>query len=67
MIGSEKIWTTCQSESLAITDVSLCALRFPKCKGCPLTGASRHTMTGSEDPMKSSIVRGWLNGLRGVA
>ncbi len=66
MTEREKVWMKCQSELVA-TGENLCEFRFPKSTECPLAGTSRHMITGCEDPMKSSIVRGWLSGLRHVA
>lgn len=42
-----------------------CAFEFPWCEGCPkaLLGTP---VARSDDPMKSAIWRGWINGLAGA-
>jgi hypothetical protein len=41
-----------------------CAYDFPTCEGCPKSKVGK--VTDPEDPMKSLIWRGWINGIAGI-
>jgi len=42
----------------------LCAFEFPWCEGCPRSSIGKTIV--KEDPMKSIIWRGWINGIAGT-
>jgi hypothetical protein len=42
----------------------LCAFEIPLCGGCPKSSAL--TPRAPEDPMKSTIWRGWISGIGGI-
>ncbi len=39
-----------------------CAFEFPGCERCPKVLHTVRTVGSSEDPMKSTVWRGWING-----
>ena len=41
-----------------------CAYDFPCCEGCPKLKGGK--ASAAEDPMKSIIWRGWINGIAGI-
>jgi hypothetical protein len=41
-----------------------CAYDFPSCEGCPKSLVGK--VSKPEDPMKSLIWRGWINGIAGI-
>jgi hypothetical protein len=41
-----------------------CAFDFPCCEGCPKSKVGKATVP--EDPLKSPIWRGWINGMAGI-
>jgi len=43
-----------------------CAFEFPWCEDCPKALPGKR-VAKSDDPMKSAIWRGWINGLAGAA
>lgn len=43
---------------------SFCDFELPCCKGCPKSNSGQ--ARGLEDPMKSVIWLGWINGIAGI-
>jgi len=39
-----------------------CVYEFPGCEGCPKASHAMQTMGDSEDPLKSTVWRGWIAG-----
>jgi hypothetical protein len=52
----------------AVTDVcfqdEFCAFDFPWCEGCPKSQVGK--VLAPEDPMKSTIWQGWINGISAI-
>jgi hypothetical protein len=53
-----------QSASDCLPGEAFCAFEFPWCEGCPKSLALK--ARALEDPMKSVIWRGWINGIVGI-
>jgi len=47
-----------------ICEGEFCAYDFPACEGCPK--AHLRQVARLDDPMKSVIWRGWINGIVGI-
>jgi hypothetical protein len=46
----------------ATSSHEFCVFDFPGCEGCPKAQHTVRTVGTSEDPMKSMVWRGWING-----
>lgn len=46
----------------AASSHEFCVFEFPLCEGCPHALRGIKTVGSSEDPMKSTVWRGWING-----
>jgi hypothetical protein len=61
MHPSQPLWSECLKETMA-TLQSLRAFKFPGGTGCPYESRLVQTPAALEDPLKSAVIRGWLNG-----
>jgi hypothetical protein len=61
----ESVKLRCRFEMTAADAPSsdeFCAFEFPGCERCPKVLPTVRTVGSSEDPMKSTVWRGWING-----